>query len=139
LVPDSLLPFSASPGLSLIPYESVAGIVEIKRTLTTNSIIEACDHLQRCEFIFSAGKHLDSIAIGGLGSPDIIGYRWNPFLSILSVCSELNADNEIKVMEKLDSLKNSQISFIASFEILPLWYSVIEQFEWILHECKCGN
>lgn len=116
LVPDSLLPFSTSPGLGLIPYESVVGIIEIKRTLTTNSIIEACDHLQKCEFIFNAGKHFGSIAIGGLGSPDIIGYKWNPFLSILSVCSELKPDNEIKVAEKLGSQKNSQISFVASLD-----------------------
>lgn len=41
LVPDSLLPFSASPGLGLIPYESVVGIIEVKRTLTTNILKSA--------------------------------------------------------------------------------------------------
>lgn len=116
LVPDSLLPFSASPGLGLIPYESVVGIVEVKRTLTKNSIMEACDHLQKCDFIFEAGKHLDSIAIGGLSSPDIIGYKWNPFLSILSVYNQLSPDCQANVEQKLNLQKNPQISFIASLD-----------------------
>lgn len=116
LVPDSLLPFSASPGLGLIPYESVVGIVEVKRTLTKNSIMDACDHLQKCDFIFEVGKHIDSIAIGGLRSPDIIGYKWNPFLSILSVSKQLSGKDEVNVANKLSLQKNSQISFVASLD-----------------------
>lgn len=116
LVPDSLLPFTASPGLFLIPYEAVVGIVEIKRTLTQKSIVEASNHLQKCNFIFEVGNEIDSIAIGGLRSPNIIGYKWNPFLSIISVHNELTADHEKNVADKLILQKNSQISFVASLD-----------------------
>lgn len=116
-VPDSLLPFSALPGLSLIPYEAVVGIVEVKRTLTKKSVLEGYDHLQKCyECIHKSGVDLPALMLGGLRTKDFIAYKWNPFLSIISICSELSIDNELELVNKLTLPESARINFVASLD-----------------------
>lgn len=118
LVPDSLLPFSNFPGLGLIPYEAVVGIVEVKRTLTKSSFLEAYGHLERCySSIQGLGNDLYELMLGGLQTKDLKAYKWRPFLSIISICNELiKPEDEIEVVTTMGTSGKPQLSFIASLD-----------------------
>lgn len=117
LVPDSLLPFSSFQGLSVIPYESVVGIVEVKRTLTKEVFKEAFTHLQKCwSNIDYYAEEFGDVMLGGLKTKVLKAYTWNPFLSVMSVRTDLSENDKVEIKEMLCSSEGMRLSFVASLD-----------------------
>lgn len=102
LVPHSLKKFEHLDGMEVVPVEAVAGIFEVKRTLTKKYFTEAINHLQAIVDYVPLRKDLDSRYLpGGIGikSKDnrAGGNFSNPIIGIISL---LNIDP--KKVDKID-------------------------------------
>lgn len=121
LVPHSIFPLSYTTGQEVVPYESVVGIIEIKRTLNINSFSNAVAHLKQTIDILQIDKSDQTEYImSGLRAGDLTtGIYSNPLLAILSINHEFDefdftgkdADKYRNICEGCDV---SSIDFIGS-------------------------
>lgn len=126
LVPHSLFPLSYHTGQEVVPYESVVGIIEIKRTLNNESFKNSISHIKSTlEKLQIDKSDQTQYILSGLKSPDITtGIFSNPLIAILAIDHEFSEEyllsNEQNIFENCDKCSVDLVGSLNGLMICPI-------------------
>lgn len=110
-VPHSIWTWDDGGGLELVPREAVVGVIEVKRTIKRETLVDAISHLIKIRDSVGLNKYDQTaympggVAIGGgLQSP----YRTNPLFGVIGVAADNSfATNPTETVEQVIDLTAS--------------------------------